>query len=115
MTPEQEDRSLMNPGIVYGFENRQTEAEVAALVRFDDDLARFEQSSSWAAQWRLNQTLALGMRPIRVPTMQSIRSPAEAFAEIGSHLILDQNARKYLPSKLTAYFDANVFLRQARE
>lgn len=36
----------MNPGIVYGFENRQTEAEVAALVRFDDDLARFEQSSS---------------------------------------------------------------------
>lgn len=55
------------------------------------------------------------MRPIRVPTMQSIRSPAEAFAEIGSHLVLDQNARKYLPSELTAYFDANVFLCQARE
>jgi hypothetical protein len=92
-----------------------TDAEVTALVRFDKDLARFERAGDYAAQWRLNRSLALSTRPIRVPTMQSIRGPAEAFAEIGSHLILDQKARQYLPHDLTTYFDAHVFIRQGPE
>ena len=91
----------------------KTPDEVTALVRFDKDLASFEKSGDWEAEWRINRTLALGMRPVRVPTMQSIRSPAEAFAEVGSHLILDQAARRYLPSDLVAYFDANVFVGHA--
>ncbi len=92
----------------------KTPAEVAALVRFDNELVRLEQAGEWAAQWRLNRTLALAMRPIRVPSMQSIRGPAEAFAEIGSHLILDPNARTYLPRRVTNYFDTNVFLPPPR-
>jgi hypothetical protein len=90
-----------------------TPDEVTALSRFHKDLASFEKSGDWQAQWRINRTLALGMRPVRVPTMQSIRSPTEAFAEVGSHLILDRMARKYLPTGLAEYFDAKVFVNQA--
>jgi hypothetical protein len=86
-----------------------TESEVTALVRFDRELAAFERAGDWAAQWRLNRDLALRMRPTRVPTMHSIRGPAEAFADIASHLILDPNARKYLPSLYASYFDSKVF------
>lgn len=86
-----------------------TESEIAALVRFDKELAILERAGDWPAQWRLNRDLALNMRPTRVPTMHSVRSPAEAFADIASHLILDPNARKYLPSQYASYFDSNVF------
>jgi hypothetical protein len=41
--------------------------------------------------------------------IQAARSPAEAFAEIGSHLILDPLARRYLPLELVNYFDTRVF------
>jgi hypothetical protein len=91
----------------------KTPDEGTAPVRFDKDLACFEKSGDWQAQWRINRTLALGMRPVRVPTLQSIRSPAEAFAEVGSHLILDRTARTYLPTGLADYFDAKVFVSQA--
>ena len=49
------------------------------------------------------------MRPVRIPSIQAARSPAEAFAEIGSHLILDPLARQYLPKELVDYFDRRVF------
>ena len=86
-----------------------TASEVAALVRFDKELLALERSGDAAGQWRLNRSLALNMRPTRVPAMHSIRSPAEAFADIASHLILDPNARTYLPRQYASYFDSNVF------
>ena len=92
----------------------RTPEDVSALVRFDKELPDLERMGDWAGQWQLNRTLALAMRPIRIPSMQSIRSPAEAFAEIGSHLILDHKARTYLPRRVVEYFSANVFLRLSR-
>jgi hypothetical protein len=36
------------------------------------------------------------------------RSPAEAFAEIGGHVILDRQAHTYLPKALIAFVRARV-------
>ena len=84
-------------------------ADAAVMAEFGREVARFEQAADLASVRRLNRRLALEMRPVRMPTMQSARSPAEAFAEIGSHLILDPGARNYLPRSIVAYFDAQVF------
>jgi hypothetical protein len=86
-------------------------AEAAALTRWDTELPRLEQAGDILELNRLNRKLALDLRPVRVPALTSIRGPAEAFADVGSHLILDDNARTYLPKALVAYFDANVFRR----
>jgi hypothetical protein len=58
----------------------------------------------------LNRSLALKLRPTRVPSLYATYSPAEAFAEIGAHLVLDPNARTYLPGDIVAYFDREVFI-----
>jgi hypothetical protein len=86
-----------------------TADDVSTLNQYETELLRLEQARDFVGQWRMNRRLALRMRPIRVPTMQSTRNPAEAFAEIGSHLILDPAAPKYLPSQVVLYFDTNVF------
>jgi hypothetical protein len=64
----------------------------------------------------LNRSLALKLRPTRVPSIRATRSPVEAFAEIGAHLVLDPNARLYLPADIVAYLDRAVFVpvRRAR-
>jgi hypothetical protein len=54
--------------------------------------------------------IVLKLRPTRVPSIQATRSPAEAFAEIGAHLVLDPKARAYLPAEIVAYFDREVFV-----
>ena len=84
------------------------EADVHALTEFAKYFNSLESPGDWERLWRANRSLALGMKPVRVPTMGSIRSPAEAFAEIGSHLILDPRARTYLPRETVAYFDERV-------
>ena len=58
----------------------------------------------------LNRSLALKLRPRRVPSIRATRNPAEAFAEIGAHLVLDPKARAYLPADTVAYFDREVFV-----
>ena len=88
-----------------------TQSEITTLMTFDRELSQLERQGEWMGQWRLNRRLALSMRPIRVPSMQSIRGPAEAFAEIGSHLILDPTAKQYLPVSYTEFFERNVFKR----
>jgi hypothetical protein len=92
-----------------------TEADVLALTEFGrqvrDAARHVEGVESRRASERLrraNRALALGMDPVRGPTMQSFQSPAEAFAEIGSHLVLDPRARTYLPRETVAYFDKLV-------
>ena len=69
--------------------------EVKALSEYDAELKRLEQTQDFVGQNHMNRRLALGLRPVRVPSIQSLRGPGEAFAEIGSHLILDPAARKY--------------------
>ena len=63
------------------------------------------------------RSLALRLQPVRVPSMRSVANPAEAFAEIGAHLVLDPSARTYLARPVVEYFDVSVFpaLRRAPE
>jgi hypothetical protein len=63
---------------------------------------------------RVNRSLALKLRPRRVPSIRATRSPAEAFAEIGAHLVLDPKARTYLPADIVDYFDRHVFVPGVR-
>jgi hypothetical protein len=88
-----------------------TAHEAAALTRFNQEFTRFEAAGDFVGGWRLGRAAALNMLPVRVPTIQATVRPAEAFAEIGAILVLDPNARTYLPRALVAYFDANVFRR----
>ena len=90
-----------------------TADEAAALSRFNEEFARLEAGGDFIAQWRLGRDAAMNMRPIRVPTIQATVRSTEAFAEIGAVLVLDPNARKYLPRDLVAYFDRNVFRRSS--
>ena len=85
--------------------------EAAVLIRFNQEFARFEAAGDFMSEWRLGRSTAMDMRPTRVPTIQATVRPTEAFAEIGACLILDPNARQYLPRDLVAYFDKNVFRR----
>ena len=85
-----------------------TPAEVSALSQWAAVIPRLENTEAYVEQRRLNRRLAMDQRPIRIPTMDCIRGPAEAFAEIGSHLILDDNAPRYLPSSVTDYFAREV-------
>jgi hypothetical protein len=89
----------------------RSQAEAAALTQFDNELLRMEQSGDFKGEADLNRRLALAMRPVRFPTMLSTSGPAEAFAEIGAHLILDPNARDYLPRPVVDYFVEKVFRR----
>jgi hypothetical protein len=90
-----------------------TPAEAEALTRWDREVQALEKSGDVVTQRHLNRRLALNLKPIRFPTMSYVRGPAEAFAEIGSHLILDPNARNYLPDDLVAYFDRHVFRQRS--
>jgi hypothetical protein len=94
-------------GATWRFEGR-TSADVTSLTSFSAQYRRLADKGDWAGIWRANRSLALSMRPVRVPSMMSVRSPAEAFAEIGAHLILDPRARTYLPPETVAYFDAYI-------
>ncbi len=85
-----------------------TPSEVAALSQWAAVIPRLENTEAYVEQRRLNRRLAMNQRPIRIPTMDCIRGPAEAFAEIGSHLVLDDHAAKYLPSSVTDYFAKEV-------
>ena len=85
-----------------------SERELAEYARFSTELDRLNEIGDPAAVWRHSRAFALGMKPVRVPAMNA-KNPKEAFAEIGAHLIIDDNARKYLPSAVVAFFDAEVF------
>jgi hypothetical protein len=80
-----------------------------AFAEHDIQFKELLKSRDAIGLWAANRRFALNMRPVRVPSIQSARSPGEAFAEIGSHLVLVPRARKYLPSELVTYFDREVF------
>jgi hypothetical protein len=87
-----------------------SEQDFALLTRFRE-YVRTQRIVDLADEWRLSRRFALSMRPIRVPTARSTDNPAEAFASIGAHLILDPKARTYLPREVVGYFDTKVFGR----
>jgi hypothetical protein len=61
-----------------------------------------DDSTRWARAYAV-QTLG------RAPSTTALISPKEAFAEIGSHLVLDPNAKRYVSPALRAYFERVVF------
>ena len=85
--------------------------DAAVLTRFNQEFAPFEAARDFMGEWRLGRSAAMELRPTRVPTIQATVRPTEAVAEIGAFLVLDPNARKYLPRDLVAYFDTHVFRR----
>lgn len=87
----------------------QSPSDAMAFADHDRRLAMMIAADDHKAMRAFNREAALGMRPVRIPSMQATRSPAEAFAEIGSHLILDPRARMYLPREVVSYFESVVF------
>jgi hypothetical protein len=86
-----------------------TVPDMELMLRFEKMQPILESKHDVAGLSRLNRQLALARRPVRVPSMRAVTNPAEAFAEIGSHLIIDARARRYLRKDLVRYFDERVF------
>jgi hypothetical protein len=79
-------------------------AELNTLMLANSDpLSEHEQSRNYALG------LSRGF-----PSMDSLQNPAEAFAEIGSYLILDSRARTYMKPAVIEYFEASVFASLGR-
>jgi hypothetical protein len=81
-----------------------TPEEVMALHEWEQQLPLLEAKGDVVGLHRLNRRLARQMQNHPIPTLACIRGPAEAFAEIGSHIVLDPNAPRYLPNALIQFF-----------
>jgi hypothetical protein len=67
-------------------------------------LARNQYEEAW------NTGRVYATRPeIALPSMRALDSPAEAFAEIGAHLLLDPTVATYLKPQVIDYFRDRVF------
>ena len=84
---------------------------VTALMRWETERVTLEQRQDYRSLRRLNRELAINARSIGLPSMQAVRSPAEAFAEIGSYLVIDEAAAKHLPDEIVTLFQREVFDR----
>jgi hypothetical protein len=67
----------------------------------------------YADAWMRDRSFATSMR-FPLPTIQSLATPGESFADILAHLILDPTASTYLKPTVVAWFESDVFpsLRQ---
>jgi hypothetical protein len=88
-----------------------TDSEISALTRFGAEIQKTPVADA-GELWRVTRSFALQMRPVRVPSMQSLQSPAEAFADIGSHLVLDPRSRSYLRAEVVTWFEKHVLATQ---
>lgn len=61
-----------------------------------------------AQAWARSRSFATTL-PFPVPTIQSLASPGESFADVLAHLILDVGAASYLKPDLVDYFKRDVF------
>jgi hypothetical protein len=61
-----------------------------------------------AEAWTRDRTFATRLA-VPVPRLQSLVSPAEAYADIVAHLILDPTARDYLAKPVVAWVEQQVF------
>jgi hypothetical protein len=55
-----------------------------------------------------DRAFATSMR-VPLPTIQSLATPEETFADVLAHLIVDPNATSYLKQEVVAWFEAHVF------
>jgi hypothetical protein len=62
----------------------------------------------YADAWARDRSFATSL-PVPVPRLQSLVTPAESFADILAHLILDPTAREYLQPQVVQWFEKNVF------
>jgi hypothetical protein len=58
--------------------------------------------------WTRDRSFATALA-FPLPTIQSLASPGETFADILAHLILDARARTYLKPDVVAWFETNIF------
>jgi hypothetical protein len=79
-------------------ENTRARLRIDQLAK-TDEAAAIDASRTYARAFRLKS----------FPTQLAMRSPEEAFAEIGAHLLLDPTARHYLAPAVVTYFDERVF------
>jgi hypothetical protein len=85
-----------------------TQEEQNSYTRLMAQIPELDRLDGVEDLWQLSRRLALRMKPVRLPAMLAGRSPSEAFAEIGAHLIMDDRARSYLPPDVVAFFDSRV-------
>ena len=60
------------------------------------------------ADWRASRSFAIVMLRGRLPSMHALENYREAFAEIGAHLVLDDNARTQFEPRVIQYFNRSV-------
>jgi hypothetical protein len=62
----------------------------------------------YAEAWTRDRAFATSL-PVPLPRLQSLVTPAESFADILAHLILDPTAREYLQPEVVRWFEGHVF------
>jgi hypothetical protein len=62
----------------------------------------------YAEAWTRDRSFATSMT-FPLPTIQSLASPGEAFADILAHLIVDGKATTYLKPDVVRWFESNVY------
>jgi hypothetical protein len=61
----------------------------------------------YADAWDADRAFATSLA-VPLPRMQALASPAETFADVLSHLVLDPTAREYLAPATLAWFDRHI-------
>lgn len=99
---------------VAGWVFRNSRWEYAKRVSFTDYLGVYAETLTLYADgryreaWTRDRSFATSLT-FPVPTIQSLVSPDESFADILAHLIVDTRATTYLQPELVAWFERNVF------
>jgi hypothetical protein len=89
----------------WDYTNRVSISEYNSVVaRTMTMYGRGEYLDAWTADRSFATSLAFPL-----PTIQSLATPGETFADVLAHLILDSEAAKYLRPDVVAWFRANVF------
>jgi|KBSSwiStaDraftv2_1062776.scaffolds.fasta_scaffold18464_5 hypothetical protein len=85
-----------------------TESEEQIQYDVANRIKQLLTQNQYEDAWNAGRVYAT--RPeIGLPSMRALDSPAEAFAEIGAHLLLDPTVATYLKPQVTDYFRNRVF------
>jgi hypothetical protein len=63
---------------------------------------------NYGEAWTRSRSFATSMT-FPLPTIQSLATPGESFADILAHLLIDSRAATYLKPQVVAWFESNVF------
>jgi hypothetical protein len=85
-----------------------TESEEHIQYDIANRIKQLLTQNQYEEAWNAGRVYAT--RPeIALPSMRALDSPAEAFAEIGAHLLLDPTVATYLKPQVIDYFRDRVF------